>query len=65
MTCDKCRRKLSRPPVQYGGMRLGPVCAGRLGYVPPAAEKRGKVAKRATVTHSQDDATPDMFEEVV
>lgn len=60
--CQRCNRTLTAPPIQHGGLLLGPVCAVRLGYSPPARENAGKVARRVRVMVSQpDDATPDLF----
>ena len=60
--CQRCKRTLTAPPIQHGGLSLGPVCAVRLGYSPPPRENAGKAAKRVRVKASQaDDATPDMF----
>ena len=59
--CQRCKRTLTAPPIQHGGLSLGPVCAVRLGYVPPARESAGKVPKRVRVRHSTDEDTPDLF----
>lgn len=59
--CDRCKVRLIRPPIIWQELTLGPVCAVRLGYVPPAREIAGKVAKRARVKHST--ATQDLFQE--
>ena len=61
--CQRCKRILTAPPIQHGGLSLGPVCAVRLGYVPPIRESAGKAAKRPRVRASRvaDEATPDMF----
>lgn len=64
--CQRCNRTLTAPPIKHGGLLLGPVCAVRLGYVPPAREIAGKVAKRtrARVSRVADEATPDLFAEL-
>lgn len=64
--CQLCHRRLRNPPILHVGMELGPICAVRLGYVPPAREIAGKVAKRtrARVSRVADEATPDLFAEL-
>ncbi len=60
--CQRCKRTLTAPSIKHGGLLLGPVCAVRLGYVPPARENAGKVVKRVRVPRPKaDEDTPDMF----
>ena len=65
--CEKCRRRLTREPIRFGGMTLGPKCAVVLGYVPPAPiagavapiPARREAFKRIKV--KRDEAQPDFF----
>lgn len=69
--CERCKRILTAPPIQHGGLSLGPVCAVRLGYVPPARENAGKAPKRASTRAPskprtvKDSLTPDLFADLI
>lgn len=68
MKCARCRTALKRPGIYYAGQVFGPVCAEKVGYVPPpkpkAHKRKPKRSKDAVPEVERCEFTRDMFDEV-
>lgn len=59
--CDRCHQRLTRPPIVFAGLRLGPVCARVLGYVPPSRERAATTRKQAAPRLPRGMRDPALF----